>query len=113
MRISDWSSDVCSSDLSLFDRLDCLLPLPVSEASAPLSQLAGLCLDRCPFLLQCACHTGPLRSGCSGYEPFDYMPGTTLREPCTETRTNAHPIRKTLLEIRTLRPPNRDRTGFV
>src|SRR3546814_14536751 len=91
MRISDWSSDVCSSDLggwlgrqalfhlgytqeldtsdqpgqltwlklqqaSLFDRLDCLLPLPVSEASAPLFQLAGLCLDRCPFLLQCACH---------------------------------------------------------
>src|SRR3546814_5521135 len=81
MRISDWSSDVCSSDLggwlgrqalfhlgytqeldtsdqpgqltwlklqqaSLFDRLDCLLPLPVSEASAPLFQLAGLCLDR-------------------------------------------------------------------
>src|SRR3546814_13710413 len=28
---------------SLFDRLDCLLPLPVSEASAPLFHLSGLC----------------------------------------------------------------------
>src|SRR3546814_21158004 len=41
---------------SLFDRLDCLLPPLVREASAPLFYLAALCLDRCPFLIHFALH---------------------------------------------------------
>src|SRR3546814_20796880 len=34
MRISDWSSDVCSSDLPQFDRAGTGLPVPVAVAVA-------------------------------------------------------------------------------
>src|SRR3546814_12514198 len=41
---------------SLLDRLDCLLTLPVCEASAPFFQLSGSFLVRCAFLPHLSVH---------------------------------------------------------
>src|SRR3546814_14124299 len=53
MRISDWSSDVCSSDLSLLDKLLSALPKESDVDSKPLAQeLAGRPLSDVAFVVR-------------------------------------------------------------
>src|SRR3546814_8454747 len=45
MRISDWSSDVCSSDLTLANQAPRIAALPPSEASVFHSSVPRICLS--------------------------------------------------------------------
>src|SRR3546814_6622442 len=77
IRISDWSSDVCSSDLIKPERLDqsdhvtCMVLVPITmERSARISVPPGIRYQHIVFMLECA---GKGRPACA-------VPGTSMKQ---------------------------------
>src|SRR3546814_7993283 len=69
MRVSDWSSDVCSSDLHQLDRFQDLLGALLGQRNVPFDQLSLEPLQQCPV--------SRLRRGrLEEIQYFAFVPGT-------------------------------------